>query len=68
MNLCRLEKVRTYEVARYEYDRIINSSENVNTLSAEELTDRNATLEAIERIMPMLESVEQELKDMGIDV
>lgn len=68
MNLCRLEKVRTYEVARYEYDRIINSSENVNTLSAEELTVRNATLEAIERIMPMLESVEQELKDMGIEV
>ncbi len=68
MNLCKLEKVRTLEVAKYEYDRIVNSKEDTNSLSVEELQSRRATLEAIEKIVPLLESIEQELKDMNVGV
>lgn len=62
MNLCRLEKIRVLELARYEYDCIVNSKEDVTSMSADELVRRKATLEAIEKIMPILEITEQELK------
>ena len=62
MNLCRLEKIRVLELARYEYDCIVNNTENVSFLSADELNRRKATLEAIEKIMPILAKTEQELK------
>ena len=63
MNLCRLEKIRVLELARYEYDCIVNSREDVSSLSADELVRRKATLDAIEKIMPILETTELELKE-----
>ena len=66
MNLCRLERIRTLEVAKYEYDRIVNSTDDINTLSVEELQSRRATLEAIEKIAPFLESVENEINEMEV--
>lgn len=68
MNLCRLERIRTYEVARYEYDRIVNSNTNNQSFSKEELKKCEETLKAIEEIMPLLNSIERELKDLGINV
>lgn len=66
MNLCRLERIRTLEVAKYEYDRIVNSTDDINALSVEELQSRQATLEAIEKIAPFLESVENEINEMEV--
>lgn len=67
MNLCRLEKIRTLEVAKYEYDRIVNSNDNVDDLSVEELQKRKSTLDAIEALLPLLNDIEQELKQISIN-
>lgn len=64
MSLCRLEKIRTLEVARFEYDRIMNSDDDdIENLSVEEASRRINTLEALEKIEPLLKSIEKELQN-----
>lgn len=63
MSLCRLEKIRTLEVAKFEYDRIMNSHDEED-ISAEEAAERARTLEALLKIEPLLLSIEKELADL----
>ena len=64
MSLCRMEKVRTLVVAKYEYERIVNSTENINTLSAEEMRERMDILDALEELTPVLEEYQKMVDDM----
>lgn len=59
MSLCRLEKVRTLVVAKYQYERIVNSNENLNNLSPEELNERLQILKGIKKITPALEEYQK---------
>lgn len=63
MTICKLEKVRFLEVAKFEYDRIVNDA-NTNDLSDDEKTKRYLTLEGIERILPFLEELENSVKQL----
>lgn len=63
MSLCRLEKIRTLEVARFEYDRIMNSNDD-ESISADEAAKRVQTLDALMKIEPLLISIEKELADI----
>ncbi|MBQ9174618.1 MAG: radical SAM protein [Bacteroidales bacterium] len=63
MSLCRLEKIRTLEVARFTYDRIMNSNDE-DRISAEEAAERSITLDALMKIEPLLLSIEKELSDI----
>ena len=67
MSLCRLEKIRTLEVAKFEYASIVNSSESTDSLSAKELNKRMKTLDAIEKLLPLFNEIENELKQTSID-
>lgn len=64
MNLCRLEKVRTLVIAKYEYDRIVNSKEDVNKLSSEEINKRLDILSALKKIAPVLEEYQKMVDDL----
>ncbi len=61
MSLCKLEKIRILEVARFEYDRIMNSNDT-DQINAEEASKRLNTLEALEKIEPILIEIEKELE------
>lgn len=63
MSLCRLEKIRTLEVAKFEYDRIMNSHDE-DSISAEEAAERSNTLDALLKIEPLLLSIEKELAEL----
>lgn len=63
MSLCTLEKIRTLEVAKFEYNRIMSSSEEEADLSPKELQTRINTLEALSKIEPLLKDIEKELSD-----
>ncbi|MDR1984895.1 MAG: 4Fe-4S cluster-binding domain-containing protein [Prevotellaceae bacterium] len=59
MSLCKLEKIRVYEIAKYEYDRIINDQTNIYNLSDDEKIKRIKTLEAIEKLIPEFEKMNE---------
>ena len=63
MSLCRLEKIRTLEVAKFEYERIM-SSQDEDSISAEEAAKRAHTLDALLQIEPLLLSIEKELAEL----
>ena len=50
MSLCEFTKIRIEEVAKFEYDRIVNDSTNVNDLRDEEKYRRMRILEAIAKL------------------
>lgn len=52
MNLCKLNKIRVFEIAKYEYDRIVNDSRNIESFSDNEKINRIKTLNAIENLIP----------------
>jgi len=54
INLCRMEKIRTLVIAKHQYDEIINSKNDINNMSANELNERLNTLKGIEKILPDL--------------
>ena len=62
MSLCTLEKIRTLEVARFQYERIVNSKDDPDNLSKEELAERINTLEAIQKVEPLLRQIAQEVE------
>jgi hypothetical protein len=62
MSLCTLEKIRTLEVARFQYERIVNSKDDPDSLSKEELAERINTLEAIQKVEPILKQIAQEVE------
>lgn len=64
MNFCRMEKIRTLVIAKYQYDEIMNSNDDTDKLSAEELNKRLNTLDGIEKIMPALEEYQNMLKEL----
>lgn len=64
MTFCRMEKIRTLVIAKYKYDEIINSKDDVSTLSADELNSRMNTLDGIEKIMPALEEYQKMLDEL----
>lgn len=64
MSLCRLEKVRTLVVAKYQYDRIVNSNEDVNSFSAEEMCERMDILKGLEKIAPALEEYQRMVDEL----
>lgn len=64
MTLCRMEKIRTLVIAKHQYDEIVNSKEDVSTLSAEELNNRLNTLNGIEKISPVLEEYQKMLDEL----
>lgn len=57
MNLCELEKVRFKVVAQFEYQRIVESCDNLKVLSIQERHKRLATLEGIELILESLSRI-----------
>lgn len=57
MSLCEFEKIRFAEVARFEYNRIVNNPVDPSTLSDEEKTSLIRRLEGIKRLAPFLELV-----------
>lgn len=64
MTLCRMEKIRTLVVAKHIYDNIVNSNDDVNTLSAEELNNRLNTLNGIEKIMSVLQEYQKMVDEL----
>ena len=63
MSLCTLEKIRTLEVAGFQYERIVNSKDDRDNLSKEELAERINTLEAIQKVeRPILKQIAQEVE------
>jgi len=54
MSMCAMNKIRILEIAKYEYDRIINDKTDVKELSDEEKFKRIKTLDGIEKILPYL--------------
>lgn len=54
LSLCELHKVRFAEVAKYEYNRIVNDATDISTLSDEEKYKRMRTLEGIEKLATIL--------------
>ena len=48
LTLCEFQKIRFAEVARFEYNRIVNDPADVNSLSDKEKFERMRTLEGIE--------------------
>lgn len=54
LSLCELNKVRFAEVAKYEYERIVNDNTPIENLTDEEKFKRLRTLEAIEKISDVL--------------
>ena len=59
MNLCRMEKVRTLVVAKHLYNMIVNSTEDNNELSSDELNTRLDTLDGLKKILPALEEYQK---------
>ncbi|MDR0973028.1 MAG: 4Fe-4S cluster-binding domain-containing protein [Prevotellaceae bacterium] len=59
MSICKLNKIRIFEVAKYEYDRIVNSNSNILELSDEEKFRRVKILDGIEKILPFLNELNQ---------
>ena len=55
LSLCELHKVRFAEVAKYEYNRIVNDPTDIATLSNEEKYKRMRTLEGIEKLATILD-------------
>lgn len=55
LSLCELHKIRFAEVAKYEYNRIVNDPTDITTLSNEEKYKRMRTLEGIEKLATILE-------------
>ncbi|NDV59105.1 radical SAM protein [Bacteroides sp. 519] len=54
MSLCKMNKIRIYEIAKYEYDKIVNNKTDVGNLSDEEKYKRIRTLDGIEILLPYL--------------
>jgi radical SAM protein with 4Fe4S-binding SPASM domain len=54
MSICRMEKIRFLEIAKYEYDRIVNDSTDIKDISEEEKVKRIRTLDGIEKLVPFL--------------
>lgn len=55
ISLCELNKVQFVEVAKYEYNRIVNDPTDISALSNEEKYKRIRTLEGIEKLATILE-------------
>ena len=55
LSLCELHKIRFAEVAKYEYNRIVNDPTDIATLSNEEKYKRMRTLEGIEKLATILD-------------
>ena len=62
MSLCKLEKIRILEVARFEYDRIMNSNDT-DQIDIEEASRRINTLEALEKTESLFAAIEKELEE-----
>ena len=60
MGLCVLNKIRFYENARYEYERIIHSHTDISTLSDAEKHKRYKILEGLKKILPFLNTFDVE--------
>lgn len=58
MLLCTMEQIRFFEVAKYEYERIINDKFDINALSDEEKFVRIKTLDGIEKLLPFFQEEE----------
>jgi radical SAM protein with 4Fe4S-binding SPASM domain len=54
MSMCKLEKTRIFEIAKYEYDRIINDKTDIRQIADEEKFKRIKTLDGIEKLLPFL--------------
>ncbi|MDR0829499.1 MAG: 4Fe-4S cluster-binding domain-containing protein [Prevotellaceae bacterium] len=52
MSLCKMNKIRVFEIAKYEYDRIVNDKTDLQNMSDEEKFKRIKTLDAIEALFP----------------
>jgi len=56
MAICALNKVRFYEVARFEYERLVKSNTDIQSLSDSEKYQRAQTLKGLEKIISFLNS------------
>ena len=54
MTLCEFQKIRFAEVARFEYNRIVNDTTDVSNLTDKEKLERMRTLEGIELLSTVL--------------
>jgi radical SAM protein with 4Fe4S-binding SPASM domain len=54
MTICKMEKIRFLEVAKYEYDRIINDNTKIEEILEEEKIKRIRILDGIEKLIPTL--------------
>lgn len=61
MNLCKMEKIRTLVIAKYHYDRIVNSNYDASQLPVAEQQERAVILMALEKIAPVLEQYQAEI-------
>lgn len=52
LSICKLNQIRFYEVAKYEYDRIVNDDTDVSNLCDNEKYKRLRTLESIKKLIP----------------
>lgn len=55
LSMCELHKIRFIEVAKYEYERIVNDPIDISTLTNAEKYDRMRTLEGIEKLSHILD-------------
>ena len=54
MSICKLNKIRVFEIAKYEYDKIVNDNTDIQAISDEEKLKRIKTLDGIEKLLPFL--------------
>jgi radical SAM protein with 4Fe4S-binding SPASM domain len=57
MSICKLDKIRFFEIAKYEYDRIINDKTDIQQIADEEKLKRIKTLDGIEKLLPFFNNI-----------